>query len=74
MSKKKIKLEENSGNMYVDLGLEETKELHARSQIGYHVYAILKQKDIAVLLGIKQRKASHLNECDLPPANCTSYK
>ena len=60
-----IDMEESSGNIYADLGIAGAEELHARSQIGFHVYKILegkklKQTEIAALLGIKQPEASHL--------------
>lgn len=66
MSKKrKVEMTEGSGNIYADLGLDDAEELHARSQIGFHVYKILKEKklkqvEIAALLGIKQPEVSHL--------------
>ncbi|MEX0999740.1 MAG: helix-turn-helix transcriptional regulator [Thermodesulfobacteriota bacterium] len=66
MSKKrKIEFEESTVNIFADLRLGDAKELHARSQIGFHVYNILedknlKQMEIAKLLGIKQPEASHL--------------
>lgn len=66
MSKKrKIEMTESSGNIYADLGFADAEELHARFQIGFHVYKILKEKklkqvEIAALLGIKQPEASHL--------------
>jgi len=61
----KIDMEESSGNIFADLSLAGAEELHARSQIGFHVYKILegkklKQTEIAALLGIKQPEASHL--------------
>jgi predicted XRE-type DNA-binding protein len=57
--------EEGSGNVYSDLGLVDGDELFARAKIGFHVYQILKEKDlaqreIAALLGIKQPEVSHL--------------
>jgi len=61
----KIVYEESCGNVYADLGLKDADELLARSQIGFHVYAILKdknlkQREIASLLGIAQPEVSHL--------------
>ncbi len=58
-------LEEGSGNVFADLGLEDSDELFARAKIGFHVYQILKakklaQREIASLLGIKQPEVSHL--------------
>ena len=57
--------EEGSGNVFADLGLEDSDELFARAQLGFHVYQILKdkklaQREIAVLLGMKQPEVSHL--------------
>jgi predicted XRE-type DNA-binding protein len=57
--------EEGSGNVFADLGLEDAGELLARAKIGFHVYQILKdremsQREIAALLGIKQPEVSHL--------------
>jgi predicted XRE-type DNA-binding protein len=57
--------EEGSGNVFADLGLDDSDELFARSKIGFHVYQILKskklaQREIAALLGIKQPEVSHL--------------
>ena len=58
-------LEEGSGNIFADLGLDDSDELFARGKIGFHVYQILKhkklaQREIASLLGIKQPEVSHL--------------
>lgn len=57
--------ETESGNVFADLGLEESDELLARSHLGFHVYTLLssrklKQREIALLLGIKQPEVSHL--------------
>jgi predicted XRE-type DNA-binding protein len=57
--------EEGSGNVFSDLGLEDADELFARAKLGFHVYKLLKEKDlkqreIASLLGIKQPEVSHL--------------
>jgi predicted XRE-type DNA-binding protein len=57
--------EEGSGNVFADLGLEDSDELFARAKIGFHVYQILKdkklpQRKIASLLGIKQPEVSRL--------------
>jgi predicted XRE-type DNA-binding protein len=68
MSKKKhahIEFEDSSGNVFADLGLEDADELFARSRLGFHVYTLLKdrklkQREIAVLFGIKQPEVSHL--------------
>jgi predicted XRE-type DNA-binding protein len=61
----KTEFEEGLGNVFADLGLEDSGELFARAQIGFHVYKILKarklaQREIAALLGIKQPEVSHL--------------
>jgi predicted XRE-type DNA-binding protein len=61
----KIEFEEGSGNVFADLGLEDTDELFTRAQLGFHVYKILKdkklkQREIATLLGIAQPDVSHL--------------
>lgn len=63
--KKKTGYTESSGNIYADLGLDDAEELQTRSQIGFHIYKILKekklsQKEISSLLGIKQPEVSHL--------------
>lgn len=60
-----IEFEVSSGNVFADLGLSDAPELHRRSQIGYHVFKLLKarnlkQKEIAELLNIKQPEVSHL--------------
>jgi predicted XRE-type DNA-binding protein len=57
--------EEGSGNVFADLGLEDADELFARAKLGFHVYQVLKdkklkQREIALLLGIKQPEVSHL--------------
>jgi predicted XRE-type DNA-binding protein len=55
--------EEGSGNVFTDLGLEDSDELFARAKIGFHVHKILggkklAQREIAALLGIKQPETS----------------
>jgi predicted XRE-type DNA-binding protein len=68
MSSKKrtdIVFEEGSGNVFADLGLEDSDELFLRSQIGFYVFKILedtklKQREIAALLDIAQSDVSHL--------------
>ena len=62
---KKIEFDEGSGNVFADLGLKDSDELYARSKLGFHVYQLLKgkqlkQREIACVLGIKQPEASHL--------------
>lgn len=61
----KTETQKGSGNVYADLGLEDSDELFARARIGFHVYQILiagglPQREIATLLGIKQPEVSHL--------------
>jgi predicted XRE-type DNA-binding protein len=63
--KKKIEFEKGSGNIYADLGLTDADELYARSQLGFGVFEILKerklkQREIAELLGIPQPEVSRL--------------
>ena len=58
-------IEEGSGNVFADLGLDDSDEPFARSKLGFHVYQLLKsknlkQREIASLLGIKAPEASHL--------------
>lgn len=65
MTKKKIKFEKSSGNVFADLGLKDSDELFARAQIGFCVHKIindknLKQKEIGAVLGIAQSDVSHL--------------
>ena len=60
-----IEVEEGSGNVFADLGLPDADELLARAKLGVHVYELLKdrglkQREIAVLLGVKQPEVSHL--------------
>ena len=60
-----IEMYEGSGNVYADLGLEDADELSIRSQIGFLVFTILKdrklkQREIARVLGIAQPDVSHL--------------
>jgi predicted XRE-type DNA-binding protein len=62
---RKIEREEGSGSVFADLGLPHAEELFARAKLGFHVYQLLKdrelkQREIAVLLGIKQPEVSHL--------------
>jgi predicted XRE-type DNA-binding protein len=61
----KIEAEEGSGNVFLDLCLDDADELFARAQLGFHVYKDLKERDlkqreIADLLGIGQPDVSHL--------------
>lgn len=60
-----IEFEQGSTNVFADLGIEESEGLFTRAQIGFHVYQILKEKqlkqrEIASLLGISQPDVSHL--------------
>ncbi len=60
-----IEFEQGSTNVFADLDLEEAEELYTRAQIGFHVYQILKEKqlkqrEIATFLGISQPDVSHL--------------
>jgi len=64
-SRKSIKFEEGSGNVFADLGLKDADQLLARAQMGFHVFKILeeknlKQREIASILGIAQSDVSHL--------------
>jgi predicted XRE-type DNA-binding protein len=57
--------EEGSGNVFADLGLEDAEALFARAKLGLHVFKLLKdrklkQREMALLLGIKQPEVSHL--------------
>jgi predicted XRE-type DNA-binding protein len=63
--RKPIEYEEGSGNVFADLGLKDAGQLLARSQIGFHVFTILKdsklkQREMADVLGIAQPDVSHL--------------
>ena len=54
--RKPIEFEGGSGNIFADLGLEDSGELYTRAQIGVHVFRILrdrklKQRQIADILG-----------------------
>ncbi|MEE8058289.1 MAG: helix-turn-helix transcriptional regulator [Pseudomonadales bacterium] len=60
-----IEFEEGSGNVFEDLGFDDSAELFARAQIGFHVFKLLedrglKQKEASKLLGIAQPDVSHL--------------
>ena len=63
--RRRIKMQEGSGNIFADLGLENAGELYTRAQIGVHVFKILKdkklkQREIAKVLEIAQPDVSHL--------------
>ncbi|MDJ0570295.1 MAG: helix-turn-helix transcriptional regulator [Pleurocapsa sp. MO_192.B19] len=59
-----IEFEQGSTNVFADLGLEEAEELYTRAQIGFHVYQILKEKQLKqreiASLCISQPDVSHL--------------
>jgi predicted XRE-type DNA-binding protein len=60
-----IVFEEGFGNVFSDLGLENTDALFLRAQIGFYIFRILKdrklkQREIVDLLGIAQPDVSHL--------------
>lgn len=64
-NKKHADFEESSGNIFADLGLENSEELLMRARIGIHVanlikYREFKQAEAANILGIKQPDVSHL--------------
>ncbi|PIP73481.1 MAG: XRE family transcriptional regulator [Nitrospinae bacterium CG22_combo_CG10-13_8_21_14_all_47_10] len=66
MKKKEIiTFEESSGNVFADLGLDESEELLTRAKLGHSVRMILekkklKQREIGKLLDIKQPEVSNL--------------
>lgn len=58
-------LEQGSGNIFADLGLDGADELFARAKLGFRVHQLLiarelKQREAATLLGVKQPEISHL--------------
>ena len=60
-----VEVEEGSGNVFADLGLDDADELFTRAEIGFGVYKILKgrnlkQREMSELLGIPQPEVSHL--------------
>ena len=62
---RKITFEEGSGNVFADLGLDDSEELLTRAKLGYSVRMILekkklKQREIGKLLNIKQPEVSNL--------------
>jgi predicted XRE-type DNA-binding protein len=64
-NQKVVHFEEDSGNVFADLVLEDSGELYTRAQIGIHVFRTikdrkLKRRQIAEILGITQRDVSHL--------------
>lgn len=63
MTRKKIKFEVSSGNVFADLGLDDAEELYTRAALGVQVMKILSdrglsQQDAAEMLGIKQPEVS----------------
>jgi predicted XRE-type DNA-binding protein len=57
--------EQSSGNVFVDLDLEDADELFTRGKIGIQVIRLLKQRNlkqrqISEILGISQPEVSHL--------------
>ncbi len=61
----KIAFEESSGNVFEDLGLDDSEELLIRAKLGHSVRMILekkklKQREIGKLLEIKQPEVSNL--------------
>lgn len=63
--KEKISFKESSGNVFADLGLDESEELLTRAKLGHSVRMILekkklKQREIGKLLDIKQPEVSNL--------------
>lgn len=61
----KISFEESSGNVFADLGLDNSEELLIRSKLGHSVRMILekkklKQREIGKLLAIQQPEVSNL--------------
>jgi len=65
MSRKKEELKLTEGNIFADLGLENSEELVARSELLSEVSRLIKtselsQKELAEILGISQPKVSML--------------
>ena len=48
-----IEFEESSGNVFEDLGLEDSGALFARAKLGFHITQILKDR------GLKQREIAN---------------
>lgn len=64
-NEKKILYEENSGNVFADLGIENPEEALAKSEIARQIAKLIKkkkltQKQAAEILGIDQPKISAL--------------
>ena len=62
---KKEKFEKSSGNVFADLGLEDSEELRLKAELGAEIFRILNrrkltQAEAAELLGIDQPQVSRL--------------
>lgn len=62
---KKEKFEKSSGNVFADLGLEDSADLKLKAELGAEIFRILNrrkltQADAAELLGIDQPQVSRL--------------
>ena len=62
---KKEKFEKSSGNVFADLGLEDSEELRPKAELGAEIFRILNrrkltQAEAAELLGIDQPQVSRL--------------
>jgi predicted XRE-type DNA-binding protein len=65
IKKQKIKIEKSSGNVFKDLGLDNSEELLAKAEIASQIYDLIKKKKlsqakVAKLLKITQPKVSLL--------------
>jgi predicted XRE-type DNA-binding protein len=65
MMTKKIDFTESSGNVFLDLGIDQPEEMLAKAEIAYHIAQIIQhshmtQKDAAELLGLTQPKISNI--------------
>ncbi|MGK7874071.1 MAG: helix-turn-helix domain-containing protein [Xenococcaceae cyanobacterium] len=61
----KTEIYRGCGNVFADLGLEDSDQLYARAKLGFQVHKILeerglKQREISALLGIPQPEVSRL--------------
>ncbi len=57
---KRIEIHEGSGNVFADLGFENSCELYTRAKIGFQVLTILKERKL------KQREAAELLQIKQP--------
>jgi predicted XRE-type DNA-binding protein len=62
---RKIKIEESSGNVFADIGIENAEEYQAKAKIAYHICSIINDRKLtqlkaAKLLKIDQPKVSAL--------------